>query len=183
MSFEPFSFDPLGACRFCIYRSGAPDPDTLACACPDVTGRGNPPILASAARSASGACGPEPRHFTMRDEVKFTPESMRRVYAREREHRPHWPATFEDAMKDPLVSRIIETMALHVPAVTRRRADRWRIGVNGRRELIAPELEPADDSPAAIVRASNPYPADGFKRVQAVGVDLKRRASGEKDDE
>lgn len=66
--------------------------------------------------------------------IKCTDQQLRDTYKRESAHRPHWPDTFEAAMADPVISRIVAMLCAHqVPAFGRRKAERAKIGLDQKR--------------------------------------------------
>ena len=66
--------------------------------------------------------------------IKCTDEQLRATFIRERQYRPHWPEKYEDAMADPVTSRIVAMLCAHaVPAFGRRKADRAKIGLDQKR--------------------------------------------------
>jgi hypothetical protein len=84
-----------------------------------------------------------------------TDEEMRRAWTRCK--RETWPATFEEAMADPTLSRLVRITAMHPPRAHRVRA-----------------VEPVRPEPA-----QRPLPLPGI----APGyVDRKRAAAGDRDD-
>lgn len=83
-------------------------------------------------------------------------DTLRAIHAREWKAR-RWPESFEACAADPIISRVMDILARHVPAYSRRDADRARIGWNGPVRLTPPSSPPAPNT-----------------------LDIKRRASGEK---
>lgn len=84
-------------------------------------------------------------------------DTLRAVHAREWKAR-RWPESFDACAADPVISRIMDVLARHVPAYSRRDVDRARIGWNG---------------PVRVTTSAAPTPAPNV-------IDNKRRASGEK---
>lgn len=101
-------------------------------------------------------------------------ETLRAVFIREKPYHLAWPMTFDDALADPLTLALLETIARHVPAYTRERADRARMG-------IGPTLTTPERPPAPVRRLSG-----GPVMVDLIGgpvmVDRKRLAGGDRDD-
>lgn len=95
-----------------------------------------------------------------------------RLYQLKRRTRPHWPDTFEAAMQDPLIRRIIELDAAH-----------------GVTLVIRPSVQPRDltdlfyeSGSAPLDAISNAQP----RREQAPAprfIDNKSRAAGERDED
>lgn len=104
-------------------------------------------------------------------------EQLRAIHAQECRHRPHWPQDFARALQDPLISRVLILLANHPPeshAPVKHRHSRPM------------ELEACDDMPAPIhgIPARRiGTPGAGRRPGAFSGVDLKRRASGERDDD
>lgn len=92
-------------------------------------------------------------------------ETLRAVFIREKPYHLAWPLTFDEALADPLTLALLETIARHVPAYTRERADRARLG-------IGPTVTQPNPPPAPVARRH-----DGPARV-----DRKRLAGGDRDD-
>lgn len=89
--------------------------------------------------------------------IEPTQQQLRDAWTRL--HRSTWPATFEEAMADPLLGRLVRMTALHPPPAVRQ--------VTGA----------AAGLPLAVlaqVREPRP-PQPGF-------VDMKRAAAGDRDD-
>ncbi len=86
---------------------------------------------------------------------------------------PHWPAGFDEGMRDPLTAHIVRLIAQHV----RRHAAQHAVAraVAGLR-CREPELE-ACNPPPMPPRA--PAPAQAPRRV----LDFKSRAAGEREDD
>lgn len=79
--------------------------------------------------------------------------------------KPTWPATFEAAMADPLFSRLVRLVAKHPPAAHRRAA-------------------PAAPAPVTAHPATAPtWWPPRHPQGQTLGIDRKRAASGERDDD
>lgn len=69
-------------------------------------------------------------------------DTLRAVYRREQPYRYHWPASYEEGMGDPIISRIVELLARHqVPAFGRRHADRARIGLGQGRQASLEQVK------------------------------------------
>lgn len=92
-------------------------------------------------------------------------ETLREVFIREKPYHLAWPMTFDEALADPLTRALLETIALRVPAYTRMKADRARMG-------IGPSIVTPATPPAPVARQH-----DG-----PVMVDRKRLAAGDRDD-
>lgn len=88
-----------------------------------------------------------------------TQEELRSAWLRCR--KPSWPRTFEDAMKDALLSRLVRITALH-PARMQRKAP----------HQVQPTLVPR-----APERSTQPMPGP------APGFDRKRAAAGDREDD
>lgn len=56
-------------------------------------------------------------------------DTLRAVHAREWQAR-RWPESFDAASADPIIARVMDILARHVPAYSRRDVDRARIGWN-----------------------------------------------------
>jgi len=93
-------------------------------------------------------------------------ETLHAVFIREKPYHLTWPITFAEAMADPLTRALLETIARHVPAYTRMRADRVRAGV------VGPTRVDPVQPPAPVERLSG----------GPVQVDRKRLAAGDRDD-
>lgn len=80
-----------------------------------------------------------------------------------------WPATFEEAMQDPVRSRLVRLTALHPPR-------------KFRRAMPTPQSTPRarlfDPVPAARDRQSLPLPG-----IAPAVIDRKRAAAGDRDDD
>ena len=90
---------------------------------------------------------------------KFTPteETLRRIFAREWRH--SWPASFEDAMQNPIVSRLLDLYARHSPAINRQTIVK--------KFMFAPDMQ---------FKTRGKYSrSEGF-------IDQKSKAAGERDD-
>lgn len=72
-----------------------------------------------------------------------------------------WPATFEEAMEDAVLSRMVRMTAQHPP-------------VHAPAPTPAPRPQPTPQAPARPMPHFQPPPG---------WVDIKRRASGERDDD
>lgn len=91
-----------------------------------------------------------------------------RVYQHKRRTRPHWPDTFEGAMADPLIRRIIELDAAHGVTLTIRPRDLTDLFY--------------ESGSAPLDAISNAQP----RREQAPAprfIDGKSRAAGERDED
>lgn len=110
--------------------------------------------------------------------IPTTDPRMVEVYEREREHRPHWPQDYGTAQTLPLIVAVLRTLVLHPSAQRRAPAPR---GIKPPRDL---ELDiPRSDSGSEWVEwTPAPAPARKPYSTPAGPVDLKRRASGERDD-
>lgn len=106
-----------------------------------------------------------------------TMEDLSAVFERERKSRPHWPAVFADAMRDP---QIVMILKLHARAG----AVKVRQGPKPPRQL---DLEAVDDSEhqREAMRPAMPHPdpaAHGYHGRRPTGLDFKSRAAGERED-
>lgn len=131
-------------------------------------------------------------------------EKLRAVYASEAPHRPHWPRTFDAAMRDPLVSRVVMILAQHV-AIPQARG--WPAGTPTTATTAPPRgavqrprqhaLEAVDDAehqrehfhpatarpgPVAGTPESTAAPAYHYHGRRQSALDFKSRAAGERDD-
>jgi hypothetical protein len=103
------------------------------------------------------------------DPTSVPRDVMQRTYKREAPYRHHWPKTFEAAMLDPVVSRILVLLSRHVPAFGRRHVERSQLG------LTPPVRETTYSSIA--------YPTIPPRVTkQQPGIDFKSRAAGERDE-
>lgn len=69
--------------------------------------------------------------------------TLEAVYKREQPARRNWPVSFEEGMRDPIISRIVEMLARHqIPAYKRTQAPRYsqRRGLSGK-DLAAGERD------------------------------------------
>ncbi len=100
---------------------------------------------------------------------------LKEIYLKESKHRPHWPNNFDQTMRDPLISRILILLANHPKekqAPAKHRHSRPR------------ELE-AVDEPAPVIDYRKAHHNHGAGRRSSGfsgAVDLKRMASGDRDD-
>lgn len=120
-------------------------------------------------------------------------DTLRAAFARERPYRPHWPERFEDAIADPIVARVLDILARHVPAYGRRHAARARVNWQGP-VIVAPvpsacptcagsgwlALDVSSDS-GVNVSTRTPCPACEPRRPRV--LDRKSLAAGEREDE
>ena len=141
--------------------------------------------------------------------IPTIPDStLRAVYTRELPYRPDWPKNYSEAIADPVIAAILRTLARHVPTYGRRHADRARIGlgqapaladtqacacpvgtcagqiVNGINRQGQRCRVTVDSAPGAPVRLPEPSGWRPRSPASPPGqIDMKRRASGEKDDD
>lgn len=95
--------------------------------------------------------------------VEPSDSDLRAAY--ERCRRPTWPPTYQDAMDDPVCSRLIRMSALHPAQPAQRRGHPWPF-------MAAVKYRPAP--PPAAANASTWTPLRVY--------DLKRAAAGDRDD-
>lgn len=92
--------------------------------------------------------------------IEPTDAQLRAAWAKVR--RANWPATFEAAMEDPVLSRIVRMTALHP----------------------APRPVAAPAAPQPVATQTHRHAAPRYHaELQPGFVDFKRRASGERDDD
>ena len=100
----------------------------------------------------------------------LTDAELRSAYARG--WRASWPVTFEEAMRDEVIAKIVETIARNVPALTRKNQSERHTGFKpkpqpintGLSSLHIPRIRPMFSKPI-------------------IGLDQKRKASGERDND
>lgn len=98
----------------------------------------------------------------MAEPVTVTPELLRKAWQQRRRH--DWPACFDDAMADPMLSRLLRVEALRLALAARRSAGR------------TPRPVPAATS-------TTTFPSAAATAPPSRGIDRKRAASGERDDD
>lgn len=104
--------------------------------------------------------------------------TIRVLFDRESQYRPHWPQDFDQATRDPLTLAILRTMAAHPGAqgYGRRLAPGHAprgLSMPRQRELEALPPDPIDPDPTGQrARAA----------ARAQSIDWKSRAAGEKPD-
>lgn len=103
-----------------------------------------------------------------------TDEQLRAKYDQERPHRPHWPATFEQAQAHPLVSRTLALLC-RTEAAPDRRSPRAptaaeRAAARARGSVRPVALPPPPDAPPRPYRGRGLGPGE---------VDRRRAASGD----
>ena len=85
-------------------------------------------------------------------------DALRAAFERQRPYHPTWPATFEAAMQDPVISRLIDIYARHVPAYSRKSADRLRIGWNGPVRVESKQIKPPIFDQKRLASGEKPEP-------------------------
>lgn len=93
-----------------------------------------------------------------------TPTEAELRAAFQHHRRASWPATFEAAMQDPLLSRLIRLQAKHPPKAQ-------RVGATDYRAMRSAGV------PAAKAVGASPWPA------RRPALDCKRLAAGDRDDD
>lgn len=146
---------------------------------------GTPPAAPSRPPREAPAQAPDalPRDGAGGVDLKPTDSELRRAFALA--YRVSWPPAYEDAMADPVISRLVEMVARYSPAIN-------RASVPGRprqdRPTLAAMLRAAEANPA-VVKATTPRtptypPAPVTIRPAAPRfIDGKSRAAGEKPDD
>ena len=102
----------------------------------------------------------------------LAPEALQAAWASL--YKPTWPATYEAAMQDPVLSRMVTTAARHpAPAVPPVRQGRTTSAPS----MPLPAMRSATKTPAAHRPAPQP------RELPEGCIDRKRAASGERDDD
>jgi len=104
------------------------------------------------------------------DPLSVPREVMLRTFTREAPYRHHWPKSFDQAMADPVISRILVLLSRHVPAFGRRHAERSQLG------LIH------DQNGIPYSRRADPTTTPPRVTKQQPGIDFKSRAAGEREE-
>lgn len=96
----------------------------------------------------------------MSTKAELSDELLRETYARIR--RPHWPATFEEAMSWVITAAVVRTHA--------------RLALRG--------VKVDFDAPRGVIKRTNPSPRTPPRKLREkwAGIDMKRQASGDFDD-
>lgn len=105
--------------------------------------------------------------------IELTDSQKRNAFARA--WRKSWPVDYDDAMKNEVIAKIVETIARNVPAMNRRNAER-NAGANLYRKATS-------DAAARHCDERSPAPRIPRQRPILFGIDQKRKASGERDDD
>ena len=107
-------------------------------------------------------------------------ETLRATYTREKPYHPDWPETFDQAMADPYVRACIDLRARHnVLTFGRRRADRAK--VTGQGSLI--ETQGGFDYTRQERQPTMPSSLPPLVQPKRPGLDWKRKAAGERDED
>lgn len=108
--------------------------------------------------------------------------AMRAAWDRLRPARPDWPASFEDALRLPLLAALLRTFARH-PAAVRDVIERRAPAAPPRDLNSAPAWDatgPGEFDPDHARVPARPTKPPAQARRRWPGIDLKRRAAGEK---
>jgi hypothetical protein len=105
--------------------------------------------------------------------IELTETQKRQAFARA--WHVSWPVDYDEAMKNEVIAKIVETIARNVPAMNRRNTER-NAGLNIFRSATG-------NAAALHCDERSPSPRIPRQRPILFGLDQKRKAAGERDDD